>query len=75
MSEVPSVHAGGITEADLGDDPIERFRAWLEEAREEVVVGRAVQTVLDERLRPSERQTFERLARPLRRRAEHQVWP
>lgn len=34
MSEVPSVHAGGITESDLGEDPIERFRTWLEEARE-----------------------------------------
>lgn len=33
MSEVPSVRAGGITEADLGEDPIERFRTWLEEAR------------------------------------------
>ncbi len=33
MSEVPSLHGGGITEDDLGPDPIVRFRAWLEEAR------------------------------------------
>ena len=33
MSEIPSVHGGGLTEDDLGPDPIARFRAWLEEAR------------------------------------------
>lgn len=33
MSGVPPVRAGGITRADLGLDPIVRFRAWLEEAR------------------------------------------
>lgn len=34
MSEVPRVRAGGITEDDLGPDPIARFGAWLEEARD-----------------------------------------
>jgi pyridoxamine 5'-phosphate oxidase len=33
VSEVPSVHGGGLTEGDLGPDPIARFLAWLEEAR------------------------------------------
>jgi pyridoxamine 5'-phosphate oxidase len=32
VSEVPSVHGGGLTEHDLGTDPIERVRAWLDEA-------------------------------------------
>jgi len=33
MSEVPSIHGGGLTEDDLGPDPIARFHAWLDEAR------------------------------------------
>lgn len=33
MSEVPSAHGGGLTEGDLGRDPIARFHAWLDEAR------------------------------------------
>jgi pyridoxamine 5'-phosphate oxidase len=33
VSEVPSTHRGGLTEADLGADPIARLGAWLEEAR------------------------------------------
>ena len=33
MSDVDGVHDGGITEADLGPDPFERFRAWFDEAR------------------------------------------
>ncbi len=33
MSEVPSAHGGGLSEADLGPDPIDRFGAWLDEAR------------------------------------------
>jgi pyridoxamine 5'-phosphate oxidase len=33
VSEVPPVREGGVTRADLGDDPILRFHAWLEEAR------------------------------------------
>ena len=33
MSEVPVHGPGGLTEADLGPDPIVRFAVWLEEAR------------------------------------------
>lgn len=33
MSEVPSAHGGGLTEEDLGPDPVARLGAWLEEAR------------------------------------------
>jgi pyridoxamine 5'-phosphate oxidase len=57
VSEVPSVHAGGITEADLGDDPIERFRAWLEEAREAGVLfpEAAALATADSRGRPAVR--------------------
>lgn len=33
MSEAPAHEPGGLTEADLGPDPIVRFVAWLEEAR------------------------------------------
>lgn len=33
MSEAPAHGPGGLTEADLGPDPIVRFVAWLEEAR------------------------------------------
>ena len=38
MSDVDGVHDGGITEADLGPDPFERFRAWFDEAREAAIV-------------------------------------
>lgn len=57
MSEVPSVHADGITEADLGDDPIERFRTWLEEAREAGVLfpEAAALATADARGRPAVR--------------------
>jgi pyridoxamine 5'-phosphate oxidase len=34
MSDTPSVHDGDLTEADLGPDPIERFRAWFDDARD-----------------------------------------
>jgi pyridoxamine 5'-phosphate oxidase len=34
MSDVPSVHGGGLSEDDIGADPIARFGAWLAEARE-----------------------------------------
>jgi pyridoxamine 5'-phosphate oxidase len=34
MSDTPSVHDGDLTEADLGPDPIVRFRAWFDEARD-----------------------------------------
>jgi pyridoxamine 5'-phosphate oxidase len=34
MSDTPSVHDGDLTEADLGPDPIARFRAWFDEARD-----------------------------------------
>lgn len=33
MSEVPADEPGGLTEADLGPDPIARLVAWLDEAR------------------------------------------
>ena len=33
MSEVPAHDPGGLTEADLGPDPIARLVAWLDEAR------------------------------------------
>ncbi len=33
MSEVPASHGGGLSEADLGPDPIARMAAWVEEAR------------------------------------------
>ena len=33
MSEVPAHEPGGLTEADLGPDPIARLVAWLDEAR------------------------------------------
>lgn len=33
MSDVPSVHGGGLSEEDVGPDPILRLRAWIEEAR------------------------------------------
>jgi pyridoxamine 5'-phosphate oxidase len=33
VSEVPATHGGGLSEADLGPDPIARVAAWLEEAR------------------------------------------
>jgi pyridoxamine 5'-phosphate oxidase len=33
VSEVPSVHGGGLSEADVGTDPIARLVAWLDEAR------------------------------------------
>jgi pyridoxamine 5'-phosphate oxidase len=33
VSEVPGTHGGGLSEADLGPDPIARVAAWLEEAR------------------------------------------
>ena len=57
MSEIPSVHAGGITGADLGDDPIERFRTWLEEAREAGVLfpEAAALATADARGRPAVR--------------------
>ena len=32
MSDVPSLHGDGLTEDDLGTDPIARFRSWLDEA-------------------------------------------
>jgi pyridoxamine 5'-phosphate oxidase len=32
VSDVPSLHDDGLTEDDLGPDPIVRFRAWLDEA-------------------------------------------
>lgn len=34
MSEIPSVHGGGLSEDDVGSDPIARFGVWLAEARE-----------------------------------------
>jgi pyridoxamine 5'-phosphate oxidase len=34
MSDVPAVHPGGLTQDELGRDPIARFVAWLEEANE-----------------------------------------
>jgi pyridoxamine 5'-phosphate oxidase len=34
VSEVPSVHGGGLTEDDLGADPIAAFSRWLGEARD-----------------------------------------
>jgi pyridoxamine 5'-phosphate oxidase len=57
VSEVPSIHAGGITETDLGDDPIERFRIWLEEAREAGVMfpEAAALATADARGRPAVR--------------------
>ena len=33
MSEIPAHEPGGLTEADLGPDPISRLVAWLDEAR------------------------------------------
>ena len=33
MSDVPSLHRTGLTETDLGPDPIARVVAWLEAAR------------------------------------------
>jgi pyridoxamine 5'-phosphate oxidase len=33
VSEVPAHEPGGLTEADLGPDPIARLVAWLDEAR------------------------------------------
>ena len=33
MSDAPAHGPGGLTEADLGPDPILRFAAWLEQAR------------------------------------------
>lgn len=33
MSDVPSIHGGGLSERDVGADPIARFAVWLEEAR------------------------------------------
>ena len=33
MSEMPSVHGGGLSEEDVGRDPIARFRDWLDQAR------------------------------------------
>jgi len=33
VSEVPAREPGGLTEADLGPDPIARLVAWLDEAR------------------------------------------
>ena len=33
MSEIPAHEPGGLTEADLGPDPIARLVAWLDEAR------------------------------------------
>jgi pyridoxamine 5'-phosphate oxidase len=33
VSEVHPVHGGGLTEQELGPDPIARLRAWVEEAR------------------------------------------
>jgi pyridoxamine 5'-phosphate oxidase len=32
VSEAPAVHGGGLSEHDLGPDPISRFVAWLGEA-------------------------------------------
>jgi hypothetical protein len=57
VSEIPSVHAGGITGADLGDDPIEHFRTWLEEAREAGVLfpEAAALATADARGRPAVR--------------------
>jgi pyridoxamine 5'-phosphate oxidase len=34
VSDLGGVHDGDLTEADLGPDPIERFRAWFDDARE-----------------------------------------
>jgi pyridoxamine 5'-phosphate oxidase len=34
MSDMPSVRDGDLTEAELGPDPIERFRAWFDDARD-----------------------------------------
>jgi pyridoxamine 5'-phosphate oxidase len=34
MSEVPSVHEGGLSEADLGPDPIAAVGRWLNDARD-----------------------------------------
>ena len=34
MSDVGSVHDGGLGEDDLGPDPIERFHAWFRDARD-----------------------------------------
>src|SRR3712207_7458080 len=34
MSDVRGAHDGDLTEADLGPDPIERFRAWFADARD-----------------------------------------
>jgi pyridoxamine 5'-phosphate oxidase len=33
VSEVPSVHGGGLSEADVGPDPVARLIDWLDEAR------------------------------------------
>jgi pyridoxamine 5'-phosphate oxidase len=33
MSDVPSIHSGGLSEGDVGPDPIARLRAWIDEAR------------------------------------------
>ena len=33
MSDVHPVHGGGLSEADLGSDPIEAFATWLADAR------------------------------------------
>jgi pyridoxamine 5'-phosphate oxidase len=33
VSEIPAHEPGGLTEADLGPDPIARLLAWLDEAR------------------------------------------
>lgn len=33
MSDVPSGHGGGLSEADVGDDPVALFVAWLDDAR------------------------------------------
>jgi pyridoxamine 5'-phosphate oxidase len=38
VSDVASGHGGGLSEADLGPDPIARTAAWLEEARAAGVV-------------------------------------
>jgi pyridoxamine 5'-phosphate oxidase len=38
VSDVGGMHDGGITEADLGPDPIERFHAWFHDAREAGIV-------------------------------------
>jgi pyridoxamine 5'-phosphate oxidase len=34
VSEVPSVHDGGLSEAEVGHDPIALLRAWIDRARE-----------------------------------------